>query len=671
MDVAPGEDRAMLSPYHSQPQAHSRVSSVSTLAASRQSSRATAGAGAGAEASAPARSPEASPHARLAAMKQKYGGKIRDIRRISLGPSSPSEPKPAPYKHALDRLTGLLRTNLRPHKSKPDGSKHASSSRPETPAALPSSSVSRRPVPSSSSSSSLSRHGHPPSHTRFYSLDHRLPLIRSSSALSNPRSKPASTDDLPRTASGIPRIPTPDSFRQAQTQPLMLSTPVLPILTPAHSQPDYFSFIGPSHARSADDPPPERGRGNVREYVQDLHFRSRSPKESAPRPDEFSLPVTDQTDPAIGLGRFALNPRTSRVGDQELPWKLTIPGLGGDVDVDEREARGGLTVVPGIASTTLAHEYSHAHAHHQKRDHRFPPEQGISTLSPIPEPATEESPRETAPLFSLPLQTTSLSVSPFPSTFLSATPSPPSTTSPSQSATPTPDHHYHSHSLPELHSKPLCKDAPCSTTSLPHTIPPHPRLPPPPPPPPPPSISPPSVPTIQTQAEGEEEEKEQDKPLSQPPPPRQIQVLVELQPQPQSHSHDHGNGNGNGNGHDLDHDPSRQRIPSPTETDIEKYTPFPLQPPLQPHPHDQDKSHPTDSTTTTTNLNPHSTEPPAPVTDQERSPRSERVRERKGECEDENENGNESESESEPEIIMSSTAYPGQEWRPAGYMGYE
>ncbi|KAL4946110.1 hypothetical protein BDV06DRAFT_208937 [Aspergillus oleicola] len=73
--------------------------------------------------------------------------------------------------------------------------------------------------------------------------------------------------------------------------------------------------------------PPSRGRSEERTYAQDLHLRSRSPKAFAPRPEERNLPKHDTTDPAFNLGAFrSSNPRTSRVGDQELPWKITIPG---------------------------------------------------------------------------------------------------------------------------------------------------------------------------------------------------------------------------------------------------------------------------------------------------------------------------------------------------------
>ncbi|KAE8379206.1 hypothetical protein BDV26DRAFT_173183 [Aspergillus bertholletiae] len=72
--------------------------------------------------------------------------------------------------------------------------------------------------------------------------------------------------------------------------------------------------------------PPSRGRSEERTYAQDLNIRSRSPKTFAPRPEEKNISSTDTSDPAYRLGIFRQNPRTSRIGDQERPWKLTIPG---------------------------------------------------------------------------------------------------------------------------------------------------------------------------------------------------------------------------------------------------------------------------------------------------------------------------------------------------------
>lgn len=95
-----------------------------------------------------------------------------------------------------------------------------------------------------------------------------------------------------------------------------------------HRQPRASSpQLSPPIPTSAPRTPPSRGRSEDRTYAQDLHLRSRSPKAFAPRPEERNLPKHDATDPAYKLGTFRTsNPRTSHVGDQELPWKITIPG---------------------------------------------------------------------------------------------------------------------------------------------------------------------------------------------------------------------------------------------------------------------------------------------------------------------------------------------------------
>ncbi|PWY68536.1 hypothetical protein BO94DRAFT_301251 [Aspergillus sclerotioniger CBS 115572] len=310
---------------------HSRKSSVSSLAPSRQTHL---------------QSQDSTPHARLAAMKMKYGDKIRDIRRISLGPPSPSsDQKPT----LRTRLSGFLRPKSR-------GTKQAS--RPNTPIQPSKSASLSHPIP-------------PSGHARFYSLDHATP-----NASSN--------------LTALPRIPTPDSFRQAQNQPIVLphaSTPRLPSPSPVSG--DYFSpsIKAAYHpTRSPHNGSPERGRSASQTYVQDLHLRSRSPNESAPRPEETILPNTDETDPAIGLGRFAHNPRTSRVGDQELPWKLSIPGLGSDVDEHEENGLGyrrekpqlEFTAVVDTAATTTTTDEKH---------HSTPPNRSPSPRIPSPSPS--------------------------------------------------------------------------------------------------------------------------------------------------------------------------------------------------------------------------------------------------------------------------------------------
>ncbi|KAL4975218.1 hypothetical protein BDW66DRAFT_160684 [Aspergillus desertorum] len=132
--------------------------------------------------------------------------------------------------------------------------------------------------------------------------------------------------------------------------------PVSPHRQPHVSSPRY----SPSLPSPAPRTPPSRGRSEERTYAQDLHLRSRSPKAFAPRPEERNLPKHDATDPAFNLGAFrSSNPRTSRIGDQELPWKITIPADGDGEDepatetlVSWRHGTEGVLIGSGIGTDT-------------------------------------------------------------------------------------------------------------------------------------------------------------------------------------------------------------------------------------------------------------------------------------------------------------------------------
>ncbi|RAH52210.1 hypothetical protein BO85DRAFT_524603 [Aspergillus piperis CBS 112811] len=517
---ATGNDRSLLRPLNGRhpPSGHLRVSSMSSLRPSRPSSR-------NATSEANSRSQDSTPHARLAALKMKYGDKIRDIRRISLGPSSPSSDQKPPL---LDRLTGLFRTNLRPHRPKSRQSNQAS--RPETPIQRSTTASPSRPI------------NHTSSHTRFYSLDHALPNA---------------SDSLSHLPPSLPRIPTPDSFRQAQNQAIFVPHASTPTLHNTSSISDDYLYSSktvyePSHTPTNGSP--ERGRTTSRTYVQELHLRSRSPKESAPRPEETTLPNTDATDPAIELGRFARKPRTSRVGDQELPWKLSLSGLGGDPDehvenevtVEERDrARREASNIleSAIAATTI--DQSHMRNPEPTRETSF----GVSPspLSTIPESVASPSivsPSELPPRDN---SSTTAQVS-----FSDAQ----SRVSPSPSPTPNPD--------TEVKTASLCREPQCINT-------------------PPTADSNPSLTTIETESGAR---------------------TVSNGPTPSTQT------NSNLSSHPHRPAPPRALVSTPVEL-------------------------------------------PVPSADG-------------GEDHD-----NASDASSEPEIVMSSTAYPGQEWRPVGYMGYE
>ncbi|EFE29614.1 uncharacterized protein ARB_03509 [Trichophyton benhamiae CBS 112371] len=61
-------------------------------------------------------------------------------------------------------------------------------------------------------------------------------------------------------------------------------------------------------------------------HAKDLHFRSRSPLSRPPDTADSPSLAPDTQDPAQRLGAFhASVPHTSRVGDQETPWTITLP----------------------------------------------------------------------------------------------------------------------------------------------------------------------------------------------------------------------------------------------------------------------------------------------------------------------------------------------------------
>ncbi|OJJ75592.1 hypothetical protein ASPBRDRAFT_26160 [Aspergillus brasiliensis CBS 101740] len=526
---ATGHDRSSLRPPNGRhpPSGHLRVSSMSSLRPSRPSSRNDA------TSAANSRSQDSTPHARLAALKMKYGDKIRDIRRISLGPSSPSSDQKPPL---LDRLTGLFRTNLRPHRPKSRQSNQAS--RPETPIQRSTTASPSRPI------------NHTAGHTRFYSLDHALP--NASDSLSH----------LP----SFPRIPTPDSFRQAQSQPIFVphaSTPTLPNTSSISDDYLYSTKTAYEPSHTPTNGSPERGRTTSRTYVQELHLRSRSPKEGAPRPEETDLPNTDATDPAIELGRFAHKPRTSRVGDQELPWKLSLSGLGGDPDehdknevtVEERdkarrEASDVLESALTTATSTTITNQPPLQKPEQQPGRVISPGVSPPSLSPIPESVASPSVVSQSELLFRDNLSTTAQVS-----FSEAR----SRISPSPSPTPTPDTGI------KTASASLCREPTCTDT--PATADPNPTL------------------STKEAASGEST-------LSNGP------TLGTSLTNPKLNSHPHRPA------------PPRSLVSTPIEL-------------------------------------------PVPAADG-------------GDSHDDA-----SDASSEPEIVMSSTAYPGQEWRPVGYMGYD
>ncbi|KAL6233990.1 hypothetical protein BDW75DRAFT_231540 [Aspergillus navahoensis] len=163
--------------------------------------------------------------------------------------------------------------------------------------------------------------------------------------------------------------------------------PVSPHRHPHVSSPRY----SPSLPSPAPRTPPSRGRSDERTYAEDLHLRSRSPKAFAPRPEERNLPKHDPTDPAFNLGAFrSSNPRTSRIGDQELPWKITIPGSDDDEPATDtlvswrHETEGVLSGTGTRLPTYQEDEEEHGPSQYQPQDEKQGP--------PIPHPPTAFEP---------------------------------------------------------------------------------------------------------------------------------------------------------------------------------------------------------------------------------------------------------------------------------------
>ncbi|KAI9045659.1 uncharacterized protein KD926_008076 [Aspergillus affinis] len=182
-------------------------------------------------------------------------------------------------------------------------------------------------VDSGSSPASPPAQFHSPPLTQGYAHSH-------SQSYSHPHSRTYSHSNphLHRLSNSL-SFTNSNNSSQVSLQPSLYRT-----VTPQF-QPENNPASSPSRPHSA------RSRGRSpspeRTYAQDLHLRSRSPKAFAPRPQERVIPRTDPNDPAYHLGTFRSNPRTSRIGDQERPWKLTIPGMEGDGGDGEGEEEDG------------------------------------------------------------------------------------------------------------------------------------------------------------------------------------------------------------------------------------------------------------------------------------------------------------------------------------------
>ncbi|KAL4970147.1 uncharacterized protein BDV14DRAFT_187037 [Aspergillus stella-maris] len=265
---------------------------------------------------------------RLSASPMEKLKNVGRFRRISMGPDQPDYKSEQPRKHF--KLSGIFSRHQHRKSAPPQPILESSSEGSTRHYLAPTSSRPDSRI-ASSSISSFDQHERPislPDARNTYTNGRRQPT-EGFFAHESPESFTVAKAHPPhlRGAASSDRIrmsdPTP-------IDPRRLSPHSLPY-PPRHPHVSSSSRLGSPLPTATSSPiprtPPSRGRSEERTYAQDLHLRSRSPKAFAPRPEERTLPKHDTTDPAYRLGAFrSSNPRTSRSGDQELPWKITIPG---------------------------------------------------------------------------------------------------------------------------------------------------------------------------------------------------------------------------------------------------------------------------------------------------------------------------------------------------------
>ncbi|KAL4991424.1 hypothetical protein BDW68DRAFT_141752 [Aspergillus falconensis] len=319
------------------------------------------------------------------------------FRRISMGANQSEFKTAQPLKKPFNRLTGLFsRTQHR--KSAPPEPIIESSSEDGTRHYLAPVTSQADSRIASSSISSADHHERPLSFPDGRNTIHgRRAPVEGYFAHESPESF-----SLPNPYQHLRGTASSDHIRLSDPTPIdpgRLSPHFPPYHPPAspHRQPHVSSpRYSPPLPSPAPRTPPSRGRSEERTYAQDLHLRSRSPKAFAPRPEERNLPKHDPTDPAFNLGAFrSSNPRTSRIGDQELPWKITIPGDDDepttDTSVSWRHEAEGVLNGTGTGTDTSTRlptyqedEEEHGPSHYQPHDEKQGP--------PIPHPSTTSEP---------------------------------------------------------------------------------------------------------------------------------------------------------------------------------------------------------------------------------------------------------------------------------------
>ncbi|KAL3475073.1 hypothetical protein BJX99DRAFT_259830 [Aspergillus californicus] len=346
------------------------------------------------------------------------------FRRISMGTNQPHHKTGQSPKRPFHRLAGLFSRS------------HLKKSGPPAPVDFSTSTEARQhlapsPRPDSRfTSSSISSFDH---HDRPISLpDGRITLQRSrapvdgyfthespdSFSVAQPHRHSRATASSDRIRLSDP-TPTTRDFRRLSPHhsPSYKSLATQQRQAPT-SSPRVNSTASPPAPPPAPAPapvtPPSRGRSRDdsedRTYAQELQLRSRSPKAFAPRPEERNLPKHDPTDPAFTLGAFrSSNFRTSRSGDQQLPWKITIPGDSDEIAADPsaswRQETEGVLNGTGSRLPTYqedAEENDHVHpqlTHSPPDEKRHFPNHALlpaapihTTLSQLPPPPPPQPP---------------------------------------------------------------------------------------------------------------------------------------------------------------------------------------------------------------------------------------------------------------------------------------
>ncbi|KAE8355160.1 hypothetical protein BDV28DRAFT_58407 [Aspergillus coremiiformis] len=327
------------------------------------------------------------------------------IRRPSMGSESYDPKTSPPHRKALNKISGFFnRSNARAGHDRPDSRATGS----HVPAATTQRQVQSMdrlyPISSQSTSPEISR---PRSTIENHASEGQTPppgsyfAPESFACLRDPQEPGAPVEDISGTAPmdfrhhrhsgsgrGTDRLTPQSPVYRPSGSPQLQQHQQLPTASPLISSP-------PRASPSSCDRPEERT------YAQDLNIRSRSPKAFAPRPEERHIPSADISDPAYQLGTFRQNPRTSRIGDQERPWKLTIPGETEDDTPDDaltwrQETTEGVLQcgqLPTYEEDSRDHHHHHPPSQENPRDEKPP----LTTITRPSTPPLPQSPDNTHP----------------------------------------------------------------------------------------------------------------------------------------------------------------------------------------------------------------------------------------------------------------------------------